>query len=147
MVEVASGRRDTAVAERLGEYRGGRFALIASPRGTNEDNYLAQKFARAVMGTNNVDTSSNLRPELVAPLRDLLGQPAATNPSGQPEQSAGFLGGSRPGAELLLEDLDDVAEALPFLADRGVPPNFSLFLEVFVQSPTGENHGGVILVA
>ena len=79
------------VAERLGGYKGDRFALVASPRGTNEDNYLAQKFARAVMGTNNVDTSSNLRPELVRPLRDLLGHPAATNSIWELEESAGFL--------------------------------------------------------
>ncbi|UKA76413.1 formate dehydrogenase subunit alpha [Arthrobacter sp. FW306-07-I] len=36
------------------------FALISSARATNEENYLAQKFARAVMGTNNVDNCSRL---------------------------------------------------------------------------------------
>ena len=66
------------VAKRLEEYKGGSFALIASPRGTNEDNYVAQKFARVVMGTNSVDVSSNTRPELVAPLGEMLGYPAGT---------------------------------------------------------------------
>ena len=79
------------VAERLSQYKGGQYALIASPRGTNEDNYVAQKFARTVMATNSVDVSSNLRPELVPRLEELLGYPAATNSIWELEQSACFL--------------------------------------------------------
>ncbi|MBM3933498.1 MAG: 2Fe-2S iron-sulfur cluster binding domain-containing protein [SAR202 cluster bacterium] len=69
------------VAEKLGKYRGDQFALITSPRGTNEDQYIAQKFARAVMGTNNVDVSSNTRPELMPAVGEMLGYQAATNPT------------------------------------------------------------------
>ena len=36
------------------------FALFASARATNEENYTAQKFARTVMGTNNVDHCARL---------------------------------------------------------------------------------------
>ena len=79
------------VAERLSQYTSGPFAILASPRGTNEDNYLAQKFARTVMGTNNVDVSSNVRPELVRPLREQLRYPAATNSIWELENSARFL--------------------------------------------------------
>ena len=79
------------VAERLAQHKGDQYALIASPRGTNEDNYVAQKFARTVMQTNNVDISSNLRPELVRPLGDLLGYPAATNSIWELEHTACFL--------------------------------------------------------
>jgi len=79
------------VSERLKGYRGDGFALIASPRGTNEDSYIAQKFARAVMGTNNVDISSNIRPELVRPLGDMLGHQAGTNPIWDLEDSSSFL--------------------------------------------------------
>jgi predicted molibdopterin-dependent oxidoreductase YjgC len=79
------------VAERLAQYRGDQFALIASPRGTNEDSYIAQKFARVVMGTNSVDISSNLRPELVPPLGEMLGYQAGTNPIWDLEQSGCFL--------------------------------------------------------
>ena len=68
------------VSECLARYKGDQSALIASDRGTNEDNYVAQKFARTVMGTNNVDTSSNLRPELTPPLGEMLGHQAGTNP-------------------------------------------------------------------
>lgn len=34
--------------------------MISSARATNEENYLAQKFARVVLGTNNVDNCSRL---------------------------------------------------------------------------------------
>ena len=67
------------VSDRLAQHKGDQFALIASDRGTNEDNYVAQKFARTVMGTNNIDTSSNLRPELTPPLGEMLGHQAGTN--------------------------------------------------------------------
>lgn len=43
------------VAERLGRYQGDEVAVISSAKCTNEENYLVQKFARAVLGTNNVD--------------------------------------------------------------------------------------------
>ena len=79
------------VAERLGRHRGDEFALIASPRGTNEDNYVAQKFARAVMATNNVDLSSNLRPELAPPLGEMLGHQAGTNPIWEMETASCIL--------------------------------------------------------
>jgi formate dehydrogenase major subunit len=36
------------------------FAMLTSARATNEDNYVAQKFARAVIGTNNVDHCARL---------------------------------------------------------------------------------------
>ena len=79
------------IAERLEDYKDGQYALIASPRATNEDAYIAQKFARAVMRTNNVDVASNTRPELLNPLREQLGYPAATNPIWDLEESKRFL--------------------------------------------------------
>ena len=79
------------VADRLAEYKSGQYALVASPRATNEDAYIAQKFARAVMGTNNVDTATNTRPEMVAPLVDQLGYGAATNSIWELESSKRFL--------------------------------------------------------
>ncbi len=36
------------------------FMLFSSARASNEENYLAQKFARAVIGTNNVDHCARL---------------------------------------------------------------------------------------
>ena len=68
------------IAARLASVGGDEFALLTSPTSTNEEHYLAQKFARVVMGTNNVDHTSNLDPELVLGLEDSLGLAAATNP-------------------------------------------------------------------
>jgi formate dehydrogenase (NADP+) alpha subunit len=50
----------TVVANTLKKYRGDEIAVIASAGGTNEDHYIAQKFARVVLGTNNIDTSVRL---------------------------------------------------------------------------------------
>jgi predicted molibdopterin-dependent oxidoreductase YjgC len=80
-----------AVAEKFSQHKGSGYALLASPRGTNEDNYVAQKFARVVMNSNNIDVSSNIRPELTAPLADLLGRRAATNPIWDLEQSSSIM--------------------------------------------------------
>ena len=75
------------LAARLGKFKGNRFALLTSPDSTNEEHYLAQKFARVVMGTNNVDQTSNTHPELVLALEATLGYPAATNPIWDLEQA------------------------------------------------------------
>lgn len=48
------------VANKLAGYKGDQFAFIASAKCTNEENYLAQKFTRAVMGTNNIDHCARL---------------------------------------------------------------------------------------
>jgi predicted molibdopterin-dependent oxidoreductase YjgC len=45
------------VAGRLKMYKSKEFALIASTKSTNEDNFIAQKFSRIVMGSNNIDSS------------------------------------------------------------------------------------------
>ena len=68
------------IAQKLPPYKGSRFAILTAPDSTNEEHYLAQKFARAVMVTNNVDQTSNTRPELVEGLTQTLGYRAATNP-------------------------------------------------------------------
>ncbi len=54
--------------------------LLGSARATNEENYLMQKFARTVLGTNNVDTCARVchTPSAKA-LKDMLGAGAATN--------------------------------------------------------------------
>ena len=50
---------DLAV-QKLSECQGDDFGLLVSPNCCNEDLYVAQKFARVVMGTNNVDTSARI---------------------------------------------------------------------------------------
>jgi len=54
--------------------------IISSARATNEDNYAAQKFARAVLKTNNVDHCARIcHSPTVAGLKQSLGSGAMTN--------------------------------------------------------------------
>ncbi|WP_428472921.1 formate dehydrogenase subunit alpha [Photobacterium indicum] len=54
--------------------------VISSARATNEDNYAAQKFARAVLKTNNVDHCARIcHSPTVAGLKQVLGSGAMTN--------------------------------------------------------------------
>ncbi len=48
------------IAKKLKKIKGSEFAMIASPRCTNEDNYIAQKFARVAMKSNNIDSTNRL---------------------------------------------------------------------------------------
>ena len=52
-------------AERLASYAPDQIAVIGAPRGSNEDLYVAQKFARVALGTNNVDAGLNIAPGLL----------------------------------------------------------------------------------
>ncbi len=48
------------VANKLTGYSGDQIAVIASAKCTNEENYIIQKFTRAVLGTNNIDHCARL---------------------------------------------------------------------------------------
>ena len=69
------------IAERLPQYKGSRFAAVASARSTNESAYVLQKFTRVVMESNNVDVDTNTRPALTRALAESLGYAASTNPT------------------------------------------------------------------
>ena len=73
------------VAENLAsikkKYGPDAIGFLNSSRCSNEDGYLLQKFARSVIGTNNVDQGTNFyRTTTVEVLRKMLGVAAATNP-------------------------------------------------------------------
>lgn len=54
--------------------------ILGSARATNEENYLAQKFARVVIGTNNVDCCARVcHTPSAAAMKMMLGTGAATN--------------------------------------------------------------------
>ena len=54
--------------------------LLTSARGTNEENYVGQKFARLVLGTNNVDCCARVcHSPTAAAMKMTLGTGAATN--------------------------------------------------------------------
>lgn len=79
------------------------FGCLSSSRGTNEENFLAQKFARAVMGTNNMDNCARVcHAPSVTGLRSALGSGAATNSLDDIE-----------GAEVLLVCGSNTTEAHP----------------------------------
>jgi ferredoxin len=48
------------VARQLSKYKPDEIAVISSAKNTNEDNYVAQKFTRAVLGTNTIDHCARL---------------------------------------------------------------------------------------
>jgi predicted molibdopterin-dependent oxidoreductase YjgC len=63
------------------KYGADALAFLDSSRCSNEDGYLLQKLARAVVGTNNVDQGTNFyRTATVDVLRRMIGVAAATNP-------------------------------------------------------------------
>ena len=84
------------VARRLGEVRAARGADaivgFSSARCTNEENYLFQKFMRAVVGTHNVDHCARLcHASSVTGLRQSLGSGAMTNSFDDLETADAFL--------------------------------------------------------
>ena len=48
------------VSSKLAGYTGDQVAVVSSAKCTNEDNYVAQKFTRAVLGTNSIDHCARL---------------------------------------------------------------------------------------
>ncbi|WP_137285642.1 molybdopterin-dependent oxidoreductase [Halorussus salinisoli] len=72
------------VAERLTEIRdqhgANSLAVTSTSKGTNEENFLAQKFARQVLGTPHVDNCTRLcHSSTVAALKETVGYGAMTN--------------------------------------------------------------------
>jgi predicted molibdopterin-dependent oxidoreductase YjgC len=80
------------VASRLKEIRDkygpDSIGFINSARCANEDGYILQKFARTVIGTNNVDQgTSPYRTNSVEVLLEMISMPAATNSIGELPES------------------------------------------------------------
>jgi formate dehydrogenase major subunit len=64
----------------IGRYGPDSIGILGSARATNEDNYLTQKFARIVIGTNNVDCCARVcHAPSAAALKHVLGTGLATN--------------------------------------------------------------------
>ncbi len=79
-------------ASQLAKYRPEETAVISSAKCTNEENYLAQKFARAVLGTANVDHCARLcHAPSVAGLLQSFGSGAMTNSINEFRDSRCFL--------------------------------------------------------
>jgi formate dehydrogenase major subunit len=66
--------------------------VLSSARATNEENYVAQKFARVVLGTNNVDCCARVcHAPTAAAMSAALGTGAATNSFADIEMARTFL--------------------------------------------------------
>ncbi len=84
------------VADGLGsirdEYGGEALGVIASSKATNEENYLMGKFARQVLGTNNVDNCNRLcHSSTVAALAQVVGYGAASVAMEDIEETDAYL--------------------------------------------------------
>ena len=80
------------VARGFASHKGEQFAMIASAKCTNEENYVLQKFARVVMGTNNVDHCARLcHAPTLAGLARAFGSGAMTNTIGEIADAACIL--------------------------------------------------------
>jgi len=74
------------------EHGADSLAVLGSPKCTNEENYLLQRFARCVLGTNNIDNSSRLyNAATQAGLGPSTGFPGSTNTLRALEQAAVIL--------------------------------------------------------
>jgi formate dehydrogenase major subunit len=91
LAEVA--RRLSEIIKRSGPGGGPQaVGILGSARATNEENYYAQKFARVVLGTHNVDCCARVcHQPTAAAMSQMLGTGAATNAFEDIEQAAGFL--------------------------------------------------------
>ncbi|MFC1908279.1 formate dehydrogenase subunit alpha [Chloroflexota bacterium] len=68
------------VSSKLEGYKSNQIGVISSAKSTNEDNYVMQKFARVVLGTNNIDHCARLcHSPTVAGLTTTFGSGAMTN--------------------------------------------------------------------
>ena len=86
-------------------------AFLNSPRCSNEEAYLLQKLARAVIGTNNVDHGTGVYcNNSINVLLDMLGVPATTNSISELARS-----------EVIVVDGVDLARQLPTIGGRGHP--------------------------
>src|SRR5512142_64203 len=95
------------IASRMQEIRARHgpdaLAFLNSPRCSNEEAYLLQKLARAVVGTNNVDHGTGVYcNNSINVLLDMLGVPATTNSIGELARS-----------EVIVVDGVDLARQLP----------------------------------
>ena len=82
--DEAIGFIATRLAELRDKHGPDALAFLNSPRCSNEETYLLQKLARAVIGTNNVDHGTGVYSNnSINVLLDMIGVPATTNSIGE----------------------------------------------------------------
>ncbi len=76
----------------LQEHGPSAIGVLGSSRATNEENYFAQKFARVVIGSNNVDCCARVcHAPSASALKSTLGTGASTNSFNDIELAHGFM--------------------------------------------------------
>lgn len=69
-----------ALQKTMAQHGPDSIGVLSSSRGTNEENFVAQKFARVVLGTNNIDCCARVcHSPTAAAMKMTLGTGAATN--------------------------------------------------------------------
>lgn len=111
-IEVDWGEAIGRVAAGLGKIKEERgpqsLALLSSAKCTNEENFLLMKFARGVVGTNNIDHCARLcHASTVAGLAQAFGSGAMTNSTPEIEE-----------ADCILVTGSNTTEAHPLIASR-----------------------------
>jgi formate dehydrogenase major subunit len=80
------------LAEVIGRHGPDAIGVLASSRSTNEDSYVAQKFARLAIGTNNIDCCARVcHTPTAAAMKAILGAGAATNSFDDIERASTIL--------------------------------------------------------
>ena len=107
------------------KYGGESLGMLSSSMATNEDNYLAQKFARAVLQTNNVDQCARLcHASTVAGLISSFGSGAMTNSIEELRRAkCFFIIGS------------NATEAHPIIANNFIKPALRVGAKLIVADP------------
>ncbi len=83
LVEASWDEAYALIASKFKSYKGDEMACLSSARVSNEENYLMQKFARAVMKTPNIDHCARLcHASTVVGLAGAFGSGAMTNSIG-----------------------------------------------------------------
>ncbi len=89
LVEAGWDEAYELIADRFSRYRGPEAAVFASPKTTNEEIYLTSKFARVVLGTNNIANVAHLcHANTVRGLLPVTGSGAMTVPVWQVKDAA-----------------------------------------------------------
>jgi len=90
--DEAIERVATEFARIAAKHRPNSIGVLGSARAPNEDNYMTQKFARVVLGTNNVDCCARVcHGPTAAAMKAMLGTGAATNSFNDIEEAKLFL--------------------------------------------------------
>lgn len=76
--EISWDEATKIIGTKLKNYSGDKFSLLLGPKVTNEDAYIAQKFSRIIMQSNNIDMATPYGDSLVRKLEESIGNMAGS---------------------------------------------------------------------